>query len=665
MKPKYLQNYPHIFTPLTICSGTSELTFTNRLMVAPLEAPVGVDFQGRLLDCGIDFYASFVKGGFSAFSVTQEIPHNSGHPRGLVLDDEETTAFADAHKLQRLIHSYNAVSMIELTHPGFCALPKPGIVIKSASDGTWNGQPVKAMNYKDMEELAELFARAAMAAKRAGFDMIQLNGSNGWLISQFLSPLTNHRTDEFGGSVENRCRFPKMLVQYIKEYTGMPIELRMSGRDGLELSEGIQPKDAAQQALVFEEAGVDMLHFSTGNRLNPSTRPQMTPSDFLPSAINLPAAIESKKAGVKIPVGIVGKVHDPALIENLLAEGAIDYVFMTRQAIADPEFPNKIKEGRTEDIRPCLHCNYCSDGGRRGSSTKNITFNNTSTYNVECSVNPLYGQGVYKLHIPDPKTEKRVAIIGGGVAGMVAAITASRRGHQVTLYEKTKQLGGLLSFSDHLWFKESIKKYRDYLITQLVKTRVDVHLNTEATPELMDLINPDAIIVAIGGRATIPPIEGISSNKVLLAMDAIENQEKIGQDVVIIGGGSVGCELAIQIADEKRSITVVEMANELMQEAHLSERVVTLQWLKKKNINEFTNTKCRVITDTGVEVEKDGEKAVLKADTVILCAGYTPLIEERNAFWGHAYDVIYVGDCKQAANIRVAVDAAYSAAMIL
>lgn len=666
MKPKYLEKYPHIFTPLTVGAKGREITFKNRLMVAPLEAPAGCDFNGRLIDSGIDFYAAFIKGGFSAYSVTMEIPHNAGHPRGLVIDSEENVAFSDCHKLHRLVHSYNGISLLELTHPGFCALPKPDRVLKSASEGMWNGNPVKAMDYKDMCEIAELFAHVAVAAKRAGFDMIQLNGSNGWLISQFLSPLTNRRTDEFGGSVENRCRFPRMIIEYIRQATDdMPIELRMNAYDGLDIVDGIRPEDAAWQALIFEDAGVSMLHLSCGNRLDPSTRPEMTPSHFLPSAINLPGAVACKKAGVKIPVGIVGKVHEPQLIEQLLSEKSIDYVFMTRQAIADPEFANKIKEDRIEDIRPCLHCNYCADGGRRGSSTKNVTFNKTATYNAECSVNPLYGQGYYKLKIPAPQKAKNVAVIGGGVAGMVAAITAARRGHAVTLFEQDDKLGGLLAFADHMWFKDSILNYRKYLIRQIAKNNVQVYLNTKATPETIEPFSFDAIIVAIGGKAIVPNIHGIQNNNVFLAMDALSHPEKLGKKVAIIGGGAVGCEISIQLSDGIREITVVEMGDELVATSHLNERVHTLKWMEKNNVQSFLNTVCVAIDEDKIYLKDSTSEFSLFVDSVILCTGFAALTEERDSFQGHAFDVINVGDCKKAANIRAAVDAAYSAAMIL
>lgn len=656
-----MKKYPNLFKPLTVGSKGNEVTFKNRCIVAPMTAPVTCDTAGLLTEYGVDFYHQFAKGGFAGFSVPIEIPQNGGHPRSIVIDNEETIPFHDMHKLQRLVHAYGTVSAVEIYHPGCCMFPKNGNIPMSASEMIWNGNYVKAMTYKDMEDVIKLYVDTAIAAKRGGFDMVNLHYAHGWLMSTFLSPLSNKRTDEFGGSVENRCRFPRMVIEAIREATGdMPIELRLNGSDGDD-SYGITAEDAAQQALIFEDAGVSMVHMCCGNRLDASTRPEMFPTHFLAPAHNAPAARACKKAGVKIPVGVVGNVHDAEVAEQLLAEGTADYILYARQAIADPEYVNKLREGREDDIRPCLHCDYCVDGGRRGALAKTVTYQAESTFDAYCSANPLAFQGFWKTKIPMPTRSKTVAVIGGGVAGMQAAITAAERGHKVVLYEKSDKLGGVLEFADHIWFKDRIKMFREYLIRQVKKNGVYVMLNTEATPELLEKSDVDHVIVAVGGKAAMPPIPGIENKNVITAMDALKRQDQLGENIVIIGGGLVGCELSIQLGGNGSKVTVVEQGEYLAATGQLCERIHTLKWMDKNNVVSMLETNCTEITDKGVYVQTGADKKFIEADTVVICTGIVPEKEERDKFAGCAFEVVNIGDCKKAANIREAVAAGYDA----
>ena len=340
--------------------------------------------------------------------------------------------------------------------------PGPGREPITASDMYWNGHFVRGMTYKDMDEVCDMYARAAFMAKRAGFSMLMLHCGHGWLLSNFLSPLTNTRTDEFGGNVENRCRFPRMVLERIRAVVGdMPIELRMNGSDGQNAG-GITPEDAAEQLLILEDL-IDMAHMSCGNRLSAATRPEQSNSHFFAQGHNAPAAALAKQRGIKIPIGVVGGLNRPELVESLLAEGKADYVLMARQAHVEPEWVNKLKENRREDIRPCLRCLYCTDIGRRGARTDKVTFADDATYDIYCAINPYFGQGKEKHKIPLPKTSKRIAVIGGGIAGMEAALTAAQRSHSVVLYEKKDRLGGQMLFSEHLWFKQEMLDYLHYM----------------------------------------------------------------------------------------------------------------------------------------------------------------------------------------------------------
>ena len=477
-----------------------------------------------------------------------------------------------------------------------------------------------------------------------------------------MSPEPNHRTDQYGGSVENRVRFPRRVIERIREVIGddMVIELRMNGSDKME--GGITPEDAARQALLFEDV-VDMIHVSCGTRLDASGRPKMHPTCFVSEAHNSDGSEALKKAGVKIPVGVVGNVHDPELAERLLSEGKADYILMARQAIADSDWVNKVREDRIEDIRPCIRCDYCIDGGRRGALTTEVNIRKDATFDCHCSVNPLFRQGAHKLRALRPTTKKRVAVIGGGIAGMQAALSAAQRGHEVILMEKSDRLGGQTFFADHMWFKKKIRAFREYLATQIRKAGVTIIMNVEATPEMISEMNPDAVIVAVGGKPATPPIPG--AEKARQAWDVFGREDELGKKIVLVGGGSVGCELAIHLAEKGHELTVLEMGAYLAPTAEISERMSIIEFVEKNGIDARTDTRCLEISDSGVVVEGKDGRSVIEADEVILCTGTLPLEEERESFRDTAFDVISLGDCDKVGTIRTAVESGRNAGAVL
>lgn len=669
MKPVYKQKYPNLFKPFTVGKDPkTAVTFKNRVLVGPMAALVGTDGQGLLTENGAQFYANMAQGGYASICAPVEIPHNGGHARSIVIDDEELVSFQDVHRMQRLVHAYGCKTFVEIYHAGCCMTPGAGRELITASDMMWNGHHVRGMDFDDMENVANMYASAAKYAKRAGFDCILLHFGHGWLMNNYLSPLTNKRTDEFGGSVENRCRFPVMVIKRIREVVGdMPIELRLNGSDMME--GGITIPDAVQQALIFSNY-VDMIHLTCGTRLDAMGRTMMHPTHFVEPAHNAEASAAVKKAfkeaSITVPVGVVGSVHSPELAERLIAEEKADYVLMARQAIADPDWVNKIREGREEDVRPCLRCDLCLDSGRRGALSKNVTYDTGATYDCYCAINVYYNQGDIKKKIPMPIKRKKVAIVGGGIAGMQAALTASERGHDVTLYEKSGRLGGQLFFSDYIWFKKEIKAYLAYMIRQITKSRVNVLLHTIATPELLELEDYDSVIIAIGAKPMIPSIPGIDKKNVITALDCFGKEDSLGQDVVIIGGGLVGCEMSIYLAEKGMTLTVIEMGDFLAATGQLTERMDTMRHMNEMGVQSFTNTKCIEILDDGVIVEnEDGHQRTIKADTVLLAAGMQPLSAERDIFADVAFDVVNIGDCAKVGDICTAVNSGFDAAATL
>lgn len=664
MKPAYKKKYPNAFKPMTV-GKKGQLTFKHRMLVPPLGSQGDiVDSNHRLNPDGVEFYMDFIRGGSANVTVPIEVPPSGGHRGDVVLKDE-TDSFILMHNLQRPAHMYGAKTFCEIYHAGCCMLPDSGYEPLSSSAFMYNGRMTKEMTKQDMEEVKQMFVDAAVLAKRAGFDGLLLHFGHGWLMNNFLSPLCNKRTDEYGGSVENRCRYPLEVIRAIRKAVGddMIIELRLNGDDKKE--GGITPEDCAQQALIFQD-DVDMIHVSCGTRLDAHARPKMHPTCFVPEAHNADAAWTLKKAGVKIPVGVVGAIGSAETAEKLIAEGKCDYVLVGRQSCADPAWFNKTREGREEDIRPCIRCDNCLDMGRRGALTTEVNISDTSTFDGHCSVNPLWRQGKYKQHMMHKNvTPKKVAVVGGGVAGMQAALKASERGHDVTLFEKTGALGGQLTFyPDNLWFKNHVADLRDYFKTQIGKSNVKVRLNTEVTPDMVENGDFDACIVAIGAEQAVPPIPGIEN--AMMAWDVFGNEDKVGKKVVIVGGGSVGCELGISLAGNGRDVTVLEMTPWFASNSQISERMSLEEHMNLNNVKLLVESKCLAIKPGEVVYQdKDGKEHTLKADTVIVSAGSRPLAKERDAFADTAFDVISIGDCDRVGTIRTAVEDGFDAAVRL
>ena len=665
MKPVYKEKYPHLFEPMYV--GKNKVRFNNRALMAPIGSIAtggGEMSDGRISQNGIDQCMNYIRGGFSTVALPMEVPIDGGHEHMFNLNPK-TCNQMEFHLLQRSVHAYRGLTFAELLHCGpFVNLPDyPRL---GADTYVTNGYPVKAATLEDMKGICDLFAQYAVWAKIARFDGLMIHMAHGWLFNQFLSPLTNHRTDEFGGSVENRCRFPMMVLKAIRDAVGddLLIELRLNGND--EVEGGILPEDAAQQVLILQEY-VDMIHITCGHRVDALSRPKQHPSNFFPMAHNAYASeIVKNTPGVKIPIGVVGAIYTPEIAEEVLAKGQADYVLMARSAMADPEIIKKAKEGREDDIRPCLRCNYCMDHGRREALTTELHLLSHPSYDRHCATNPLAFQSLSKRSFPPAERVKRIAVVGGGVAGMEAALAAADRGHEVIIYEKTDKLGGQALLSDVMWFKKEMKLFHEYLERQVHKRQnIIVNLNTEATPEIIDELDPDAVIVAVGAEQIVPKIPGVE--KAVMSFDVFgHEEEKVGHKVAIIGGGDIGVELGIHLNELGHECTVVEMGHYIAPKAQLTERISYLEWLEQEKVNTMIDTKCVEITDQGAIIEDaDGNNTLLEADTVIIAVGTKSLVEERDKFIDTAFDVINVGDCVKASSIVHAVHTGFDAGWTL
>lgn len=558
--------------------------------------------------------------------------------------------------LTEIVHAHDAVAMIELSHCGNSKLAAAGAgdAIGPVGFLREDGVRVQAMDETMMQAVCEQFVTAARFMRHAGFDGVMIHAGHGWLLHQFLSARTNTRTDAYGGSLENRARFPLQLIRAVRTAMGddFLLEVRVSGdeccQDGMEVEE-------VAAFCAMAEPYVDLFHVSVGLYREPVRSGQFS-SLFAPHALNAALAAVVKQA-VRKPVAVVGGINSAALAEGLLADGSCDLVAMARQLTADPDFARKVEQGRGDDIAPCLRCFKCFPGPLEDN------LDNLSDL-FGCTVNPkafLFDPAVSETTAAE---SKHVLVIGGGIAGMEAAVVAHDRGHRVTLVEKSHTLGGLLTFSDSDFFKTDLRDFKDLLIRRVKEREIRVLLDTACTPENIGTFAADAVIVAVGSVPLSPPIPGIEH--ALPALVAYSDLERVGQNVVIVGGGLVGCEAGLNLAQTGRTVTIVEMADSVAPDAYPMHRVGLLD--KMEEVLSFsTGLRCTAMRADGITVQKgDGEPYEIPADTVIYALGMRSLSEQAQALCAAAgVPSTVIGDCVRPAKVYDAMREAYVAATAL
>lgn len=549
----------------------------------------------------------------------------------------------------RKCHQVGAKASIELFHAGLYARVKD-YALGPCGFIREDGIEVKEMDEAMMLEVANMFADAAKDAKNLGFDMIFMHFGHGWLPAQFLSPLFNHRNDEYGGSIENRIKFPKLILEKVREAVGpyYPVDMRISAVEHIEGS--IEFKDTLYFIKSVEHL-IDTVQISSGLDINHEANVHMVTTNFSDRLVNVKYAQEVKK-NINIPVSVVGAILNPEDANRLIEEGRVDLVGIGRAFLADPDWANKAKENRGEDIVPCIRCLQCY----------HIS---TNRRNVGCSVNPRYKNEDFVLKdVTKAEIKKKIAIIGAGPSGIIAAITASKRGHDVTLFEKDSGVGGQLKYIVKEKYKEDIKKYFEYLKVQLKKSEVKVVLNTEVNKELIERFNPDSIIVAVGSDSIIPRIDGIDRKNVIGFHDALIKPEIIKDNVIIIGGGTIGAELGLELAEENKSVHIIEMSDTLALQANMLYKIALRQKVEKlENLKiHFNSQVTKICEDKVIVIDSNNKESEISGDTIIIATGVKPKKDVAESFYGINRDVYLIGDCNSPRIIMDAVFEGYTIA---
>ncbi|MDR3321280.1 MAG: FAD-dependent oxidoreductase [Synergistaceae bacterium] len=652
-----MSNYPHLFAPTRI----RNVYVKNRIETAPLSPSGDVPFYTRE---AYEMYNQLARGGAGIVTLGEAGVHSMTdhcHPTMPHLDD--ATLLPSLIQTVDTVHKWGALASIELTHAGNRAwpiyLPEGGYVIGPCAMTNLYGAPVIEMDEDMMNVIADAYAEAAYLAQFAGCDIVNIHGGHGWLIGQFLSDLDNHRTDKYGGAIENKARFPLLVVDRIRQKCGsqLIIEFRLSGEE--DTPGGVTIDETLEFAKMLD-GKADIIHVSAATFHDTATAARMFPTVFYPRGCNVDNSAKIKAVVKKSLVTVVGALNDPAHMDSILAEGKTDFVAIGRQMIADPNWPNKAKQGKADEIIKCIRCETCISAG----FIPHVPF---SSGVLRCSVNPAFGREYENTRKEEkPEVLKKVLVAGGGPSGMEAAIMAARRGHGVILCEKSDHLAANLDYAKQISFKQDIVTFLKSMYANIQRIpNLELRLNTEVTDELIRAEKPDVLIAACGAEPVIPSIPGVDRSIVHHVTDLFKKNVHAGLKVVIIGGGMAGCEEGLGMAWDGKDVTIVEMKPELAKDAPF---IYWKHLLAKLNesVHSYCFAKVLSIEENGVKiVDADGRERLLEADTVLIAAGMRATSEKYDGWRDLVEDVIVVGDCRRSSNILGAMRSGYCAGITI
>ena len=647
------RKYPHLCAPITL----GRTTFRNRMFSAPMGG-TDITNDGCIGPKSTAFYELRAKGGAAAVTVSECMVHpETDGSHAYHLDESILNSLACDTYTADAIRRHGAMPSLELSHSGMYSgtymtdknkqhgMTRWGPSATVRPDGVQVGELTCGM----IGEIVAAYGHVAGLAKRAGFELLMIHGGHGWLINQFLSAMFNKRDDEYGGSLENRCRFVIEVLKAVREAVGpfFPIEFRLSGAEFVEEGYGLDEGVRIAQQL---EPYIDLLHVTAGTyqRTFGITHPSM----FTDHGRNVYLAAEIKKH-VKVPVATIGGLNDPAQMEEIIATGKADVVYMARALLADPFLPRKVTENRDDEIVRCLRCFTCM-AERAATSTR------------RCTVNPLIGRECEGDEVTPALVKKKVLVAGGGPGGLYAAYTAARRGHHVVLCEKENELGGILKSEQALPFK-----YEMYQLTGAYEklardAGVEIRLNTEVTREYAEKENADALIIAVGSEPLVPPIPGLDGDNVVVVNNYYREKDQVGGEVVVMGGGLAGCECAIHLAQEGKTVRLVEMRDELAPDANVRHRPLMLKQMDEldKKLTIYTGHKALKVTADGVVCQgKDGKEVLVPGGSVICALGQRSRANVVEQLRDAAPFVQVIGDAAKVSTITNAVYWGYHAAL--
>jgi 2,4-dienoyl-CoA reductase-like NADH-dependent reductase (Old Yellow Enzyme family)/thioredoxin reductase len=615
----------------------------NRIVMPGL-ASFLIEDDGSITDKTVEHYRRRAAGGpamviVEACAVSPEgivSPHQAR-----IFDDRFIEGLS---RIAKVIESEGSVAAVQIHHSG---RQTSGRVIKRKPLAPSNlpcpaiSGEVEVLSLEGIQEVIRKFGDAAARAVQAGFKLIEIHGAHGYLINQFISKFSNIREDAYGGDTTRRARFAVEVVREVRRRVGkdFPISFKISAQEFV--PGGLDVEESIEILKLLVAASIDIVQVSAGNDATPEWTCQPM---FMDKACLSNSAATIKNA-LRIPVMAVGRINDPLVADAIIRDGKADLVCLGRGLLADPELPKKAQEGKLDDIRTCIACNTCMESiFRKGR--------------VECLVNPTLGREK-EMELQPAEKRKKVMIVGGGPGGLHAGWVAATRGHEVHLYERESRLGGQLNLGSVTKYKKEILSLIEFYIKQVQKAGLQIHLNSEVTPETIKLEKPDVVILSTGATPILPNVPGIERSTVVGLSEVLNGNPPKKKRAVVVGGGATGCEVAHHLAEHGSSVTIVEQLPKIALNLESITRKVLLKELRERGVRFLTGRKLSKVEETGVVVTaEDGTESFIEADAVVIAIGNKPDNSLYEQIQSLGIPLYQIGDCLEPRSAKAAISEA-------